>query len=265
MTNDRDLETTVRAWLQESPPGPPDRRAVHARVIDRLPQTHQRRHWWPLEWNPFVEGATRSARTMGPRPRWRSMTMFGTTGLVAVSAAVALAGGLLFVSTNVTPDDGAFVPGADAPVSMEPAHFTGTVRGGGGFGDIEELDDRIIERNSTGYSTNAMSDSRLSGQGSSTSYLERILAEDLEYVTYSSRGELSNDGGAFQVSCSGAGTGGTGAADPNLGISLSCWYEGTGGYDGLTAFAVLTSSDVYDGEWEAEGWILPAEPPPSLE
>lgn len=263
MTNDRDLDTKVRTWLADPPPGPPDRNAVHARVMDRLPETHQRRHWWPFKWNPFATGATRSADAHGPQPLGRSRTMFNATRVVAAAAIVALGGSALLIAGPLGPSEPLGPAGAEASTApTEVVHFTGHVATGEGrVGEIETLPDRTIERGWQSTFYNTMSDPRVSGGGSAINYLETIEAGGFMFLSHASKGELVNDGGTFGLSCSGAGNGGGSASEEAPMGSIVCWYEGADGYDGLSAFVVLTSSSPVSGSWQADGWLFSGEVP----
>jgi len=61
---------------------------------------------------------------------------------------------------------------------------------------------------------------------------------------------LENAGGAWEGRLSGVYSSGRGD-------SIVIWYTGTGGYAGLTYFALLTG----DGPWKIQGQIFPGEPP----
>ncbi len=63
MTADRDTTRIVRQWLEDGADVLPDR--VLDTVLDRLPATPQRRHWWQAWRNPFVMNTMRLALTAG--------------------------------------------------------------------------------------------------------------------------------------------------------------------------------------------------------
>ena len=80
------------------------------------------------------------------------------------------------------------------------------------------------------------------------------------YISYSSAGTLTNDGGTWSITC--AGSGHIGASSEAV---IYCWYEGRDGYDGLTAFTIEEPRNEHvDGTWDLVGWIYPGDPPPAL-
>jgi len=57
MSSDRETTRIVRSWLEEGVIVLPDRVLDH--VLDRLPATPQRRHWWQAWRNPLVSNTTK--------------------------------------------------------------------------------------------------------------------------------------------------------------------------------------------------------------
>jgi hypothetical protein len=57
MSSDRETTRIVRSWLEEGVNVLPDRVLDH--VLDRLPTTPQRRHWWQAWRNPLVSNTTK--------------------------------------------------------------------------------------------------------------------------------------------------------------------------------------------------------------
>lgn len=186
--------------------------------------------------------------------------MFTPVRIAAAMAVLALSGTLLLVSGSVEPPVVAPVPGAEAPdVSMEPAHYTGTVIAWDvGQTETEVLSDRRIERWLAAWD-NRMSDPRVSGRGSTMDYLETIEGADgTTVLSHTGVGRLETDDGSWAVECHGAAS--TLGADAGY---IFCWYDGEDAYDGLTAFQVLSMTA--SGNFDAEGWIFPGERPPLLD
>ncbi len=63
---------------------------------------------------------------------------------------------------------------------------------------------------------------------------------------------LENAGGAWEGRQLGV------ASVPGLGDTMEFWYTGTGGYEGLSYFALYTGSE----PWKIRGQIFPGDPPP---
>ena len=183
--------------------------------------------------------------------------MFTATRIVAAAAIVALGGSVLLIAGPPPPSETVAPPGAEAAtVPTEVVHVTGHVAAGSAdAGETESLPDRTIDWWSASF-YNTMSDSRLSGAGSSTNYLETINVDGFSFLSHASKGELVNDGGTFSLSCAGAGNGQAVASEEPPTGTISCWYEGADGYDGLTAHVVLTSSNPDSGSWLADGWLF---------
>jgi hypothetical protein len=128
MTTDREAAEVVRSWMKEEIQL--DDAGIH-RVLARLPDTPQRRHrWlWPFDWRPFGPGAARRAGSDAPPVIRRINTMFNAIRVAAVMAALALAGSLLLVSTDLgRPADPDQAPAAPAPGGEAIAHVTGEQR-----------------------------------------------------------------------------------------------------------------------------------------
>jgi len=257
MTTDREAAEVIRSWMKEGVQL--DDAGVH-RVLARLPETPQRRHrWlWPFGWRPFGRGATRSADARTVVHPGRTRTMFTPIRVAAVTAVLALSGTLLLVSETVEPPVVGPVPGAEtSDVSMEPAHYTGSVRAWETAAiERQVLADRTIEQWPTAFE-NSMSDPRVDGLGRAMDYLETIEGPDgAAVLSHTGVGRVTTDEGSWAIECHGAGSA-TGDA------YIFCWYDGEEAYDGLTAFQVLTRTG--DGMFDAEGWIFPGERPPLLD
>jgi len=263
MTTDRETAEVIRSWMKEETEL---NDAGVYRVLARLLDTPQRRHrWlWPFDWRPFARGATRSADTRGATPSGRFMHMFTATRVAAITAVLALGGSLVLVAGPLGPSTTVAPPGAEAPPDpMAPASFTGRVaawESSDSVGETVELEDRVIDRWSTRF-TNTMTDPRVTGSGRAADYVEAIVGDsETTYLSHSSSGYLENDGGAWAMSCTGAGDEGS----SSVGV-IACWYVGEGGYDGLTAFTQLMTDNIDSGLWDVKGWIFPGSPPPVLE
>ena len=63
---------------------------------------------------------------------------------------------------------------------------------------------------------------------------------------------LENAGGAWEGRLSGV------ASLPGRGDIMEFWYRGTGGYEGLSYFELVTGSE----PWKIQGQIFPGDPPP---
>ena len=259
MTNDRDLDPKVRTWLDEPPPGPPDRKAVYARVIDRLPETHQRRRWWPFEWNPFAASATRSAEANGPHPQGRSRTMFNATRVVATAAILAVGGSLAFM-TALGPSD-APQPAA-APSAEDIAFVTGTASYIGETTPCTvESTPLYTEKRGCGLEYRWFTDDeRLNGIDSmEITRRDYKGAEVIGMSAIANTGRLENDGGAWVYD------------DPDPVVVLRRGFsmrgysvlQGTGAYEGLTAVVYTDSSDE-GATFEIEGVIIPTEMLPEV-
>ena len=252
MTHDRDLDSQVRTWLEETPPGPPDRDAVHARVMDRLPETHQRRHWWPFRWNPLAAGATRSADAGGPHPAGRSRTMFNATRMVAASAILALVGSLALVGGNLGPSsDPVGVPGAEEP-NRAPAHFEQTVRVRLDQAGVPTEVDGVSQLHGvvTSYLAQIGSDSRVTGIGTFTfDGAEYLAGVGPVWGTF----RLQNEDGAWEGPFSGM-------ARPDQ-TRLSGWLVGEGAYESMSQYRDMII-DHRTTEAVITGLIIPGDPPP---
>ena len=186
--------------------------------------------------------------------------MFTPIRVAAATAILALSGTLLLVSETVEPPVVGPAPGAEtSDVSMEPAHYTGTVSAwDAGSTEVEVLPDRKIETWPAGWNSR-MSDPRVSGRGLTMDYLETIEGADgTTVLSHTGVGRLENAEGSWTVECHGAASA-LGADDGYI----FCWFEGQDAYDGLTAFHVLTMNQ--GGNFDAEGWIVPGERPPLLD
>ena len=257
MKTDRETAEVVRSWMKE--PVELNDAGLH-RVLAQVPDTPQRRYrWlWPFKWRPFAPSATRSADVREVAPTGRSLNMLNATRVAALAAVLALGGTLVFVSGPFGPPEPAVVPGAEAPADpMAAAHFTGTVV-------VTREKDRTVTTLGDRFKEtwiavwrNAMTDPRVSGDGETLDYLETIAGDGRSFISHSAAGRLTNDEGSFALEC-------TGGGDVEMAMNgvIACWYTGEAGYEGLTAFVVLTSTDA---GFDAEGWIFPGDPPPPLD
>ena len=255
MTTDRDLDQKVRTWLDEPPPGPPDRDAVYARVVDRLPETHQRRHWWPFQWNPFGARATRSAAANGPHPQGRSRIMLNATRVVAAATVLALGGTLALVAGPLGPAIEPAPPGAEQPdsdvialVTGQAAHYTETDPGDGTVTPrAQEFRGVAIEWEV------AADDPRLSGVMSVDYNVDAIFgAAGTRAMTGIQR--IENDAGAWEGDFQGVGFPGTND------LHVHAVLAGSGSYEGLTAVMYLDNA-ANEQVMEFEAVIFPGELP----
>ena len=253
MTTDRDLDQKVRTWLDEPPPGPPDRDAVYARVVDRLPETHQRRHWWPFQWNPFGARATRSAAANGPHPQGRSRIMFTPVRAFAAVAVLALGGSLALIAGPLGPSQEPVVPGAELGAE-EVARVTGTATYLSDTAACKiTFSDTFMEKRGCGTEYElTMDDPRLSGL--SPAVIERVDPKGFYTVAGTVAGsmEMQHADGAWAGAYQGIDLPDTG------GIHLFAVLTGSGDYEGLSAVLVYHSTG--DGStFDVEGMILPSQ------
>ena len=141
---------------------------------------------------------------------------------------------------------------------MEPAYFTGTVNPwDAGSTEVTQLPDRRIEQWLAGFD-NTMTDPRVTGRGEAMDYLETIDGPDETVVlSHSGHGRVTNEDGSWALECYGVASSDTAGE-----TRIFCWYDGESGYEGLTAFTILTRNAV--GNFDTEGWIFPGERPPLL-
>lgn len=260
MTDDRDLDPKVRTWLDEPPPGPPDRKAVYARVMDRLPQTRQRRPWWPFGWNPFAAGATRSAEAEGPRPQRRSRTMFSPVRVVAATAFLAVGGSLAFM-TALGPSD-APQPAA-APSAEDIAYVTGTATHTRQTSPCTTSVTPLYgENRACGHEYEWVTDDpRLSGLQSVEITRRDFRDEAAGISAIVTTGRFENDGGAW-VEAEDSAPMVVFPGDSTMMGSQSV-FQGTDGYDGFTAVVYVESTDE-GATFDIKAVIIPTDMLPSV-
>ena len=258
MKNERQTAEALRTWMKEEVEL--NDTGLH-RVLARVPDTPQRKQRWlrPFDWRPFGAGATLGVDVREATPDGRFRSMFTPIRVAAVTAVLALTGTLALVSGPFAPTRPAALPGAERPtVSMEPAHFIGTISAWDtGTTEIEYLPDRTIQTWPVAW-RNFTDDPRVDGQGEAMDYLETFQGVDgVAAVSHSGVGRLTTDDGSWAVECEGAAS-----SASALDGYIFCWYEGEAAYEGLTTFLVMTMRS--DGGFDAEGWIFPGERPPLL-
>jgi len=248
MTNDRDLDHKVRTWLDEPPPGPPDRHAVYARVIDRLPQTHQRRRWWPFGWNPFAAGATRSADAGGDSHERRATIMLYALRSTAIVVVLGLAAGVVFMTaSDRAADDG---PGVTSVKAMTPERFEGSMiwsvdPAQPGVEDGDMLVERIVRQ-----WTRDIEDPRFAGTALFIHNARDAGGMGPEWGTY----RLETEDGAWEGTL-------TGVWDEHE-TRLAGWLRGEGGYAGNSQYLSIVFDHASAEPAKVVALIFPGEPPP---
>lgn len=247
--NDRDLDHKVRTWLDEPPPGPPDRHAVYARVIDRLPQTHQRQRWWPFKWNPFAVGATRSADAGGDSHERRATIMLYALSSTALVIVLGLAGGLaLLTGSDLATDD---QPDATSTTAMTPERFEGTMIWGissGGSGVIEG--DMSVGRIGLLRPID-IDDPRFAGSGRFVHNARDAGNMGPEWGTY----RFETEDGAWEGTL-------TGVFDAHE-TRLAGWLQGEGVYAGNSQYISILFDHAAAAPAEIVAFIVPGDPPGS--
>lgn len=249
MNDDRDLDQQVRTWLDHPPPGPPDRDAVYARVVDRLPQTHQRRHWWPFQWNPFAGGATRSADAGGSRRERRATTMLYALRSTAIVVVLALAAGAVFMTTSDPAADDP--PGVASTTSMTPERFEGTMIWGIDGDQSGVVDgDMLLERIGLQWPID-IDDPRFAGTGRFIHHARDAGGMGPEWGTY----RLETDDGAWEGTL-------TGVWDAHE-TRLAGWLRGEGAYAGNSQYLSILFDHAAARPMEVIAFIFPGDPPGS--
>jgi hypothetical protein len=247
MNDDRDLDQKVRTWLDEPPPGPPDRDAVYARVVDRLPETHQRRHWWPTGWNPFAASATRSAEAGGRRRERRATIMLYALSSTALVIVLGLAGGLaLLTGSGPAADDH---PGATSTTPMAPERFEGTMIWGvdGEQPGVDEGDMRVGR---IGLMRPIdIDDPRFAGSARFIHDARDAGGMGPEWGTY----RFETEDGAWEGTL-------TGVFDEHE-TRLAGWLQGEGAYAGNSQYLSMWFDHAAATPAEVIAFIVPGEPP----
>lgn len=257
MTDDRDLDAQVRSWLDETPPGPPDRGAVYARVIDRLPQSRQRRQRWPFPWNPFAADATRSADANGPHQRCRSRTMLNATRVAAIVAALAMSGTLALVVGPFERHDRATVaPAAQAWTADDvvPVVSRAAYRGEVESGAMEVTPERVTERGTRMEYELTSDDPRFDGTMVLTMNSDAILGATGASL-HAASVEVETVNGGWTGTSNAVGIVGTND------IHTQAILVGTGANQGLSAVLMGDNAD-NELEFEYSGMVFPGEMPP---
>lgn len=246
MTHDRDLDQKVRTWLDDPPPGPPDRDAVYARVMDRLPETHQRRHRWPFGWSPLATGVTRSALAGGSSHERRA-TMLYALSSTAIVIVLGLAGGLaLLTGSNPATDER---PGVAATKAMAPERIEGTMIWGvdGAQPGVED-GDMLVERIGLQW-TRDIDDPRFAGTGRFIHNARDAGGMGPEWGTY----RLETEDGAWEGTL-------TGVWDAYE-TRLAGWLRGEGAYAGNSQYLSIYFDHASAQPMEVVAFIVPGEPP----
>ncbi len=260
--NQHDITPELKAWLAEPAPSL-DEHALY-QTIDRIPSVPQRRRWWPFRWFPLGIGATRSAGSAESRPTRRNRSMFAATGAALGVAILAISGTLALIASPLIPvapsvqvtQTAAF----ELPLLDEGDHFTGQMEfrlmtnPSPRLGDWSTLDDGTRVMRDAWFQTRWIStDERFDGAGEYTG--ESITYDpetnDPTRVLWMSL-VLENEGGRW---VSRPGTMGIWAD----GAALPVWFDGEGGYEGLSAFVLNTPVEYSNGHasLDYEGWIFP--------
>ena len=117
--NDEQMRPLLKTWFRARSVGPVDVPNGVARVVARLPQTRQRRRWWPLP----VFGRPAFLPALNGRQPATGSTMFSALRFIAAAAIVALFGGFLLSGILTTPQRDEMAPaavtGSPSPVTTE--------------------------------------------------------------------------------------------------------------------------------------------------
>ena len=101
--------------------------------------------------------------------------------------------------------------------------------------------------------TDTTDDPRVSGTGTGPTNMDAwgtlVSGAGVQWAT----GRIENAGGAWEGRGSGV------ASLPGRGDIIVYWYKGTGGYEGLSYFQLITGSPP---TWKIEGQVFPGDPPP---
>ena len=226
MTEDQ-LQLVVDSWLRATDDRPPDPVGSVNLAMAKVRRTRQFRRWWPLPLlarlsSPALASPSRELKpeaipaTNGhaPVPAGRTRALVSTPRLVAATAVLALAAGLLW-SSVLTPPPQEQLPGAAA----ERTDFiiaTGTSTVGGGpepTGDDDMSDPRVSGRVE-------LTNSSLNGSEDSTG---------VRWGQYT----LVNEGGTWEGEWIGLWEVPSGAADGMVSPeNAMVWAYGTGDYEG---------------------------------
>ena len=186
--------------------------------------------------------------------------MFTATRVAAGVAILALSGSLALVAGPLTPERATMpLASAESPSSVQAmgGHTTGTMRLGVGTYGETTAGDAWTERRGSDWSTIWTSDdSRLSGHGSFAVDTNTYLATDgTEFAAGWAELTLENEDGSWSSLAPAAGVG-----MGDFGQS-SFWFDGAGGYEGLSAFLVqdLAWNPVGAPYYEFEAWIVPGD------
>jgi hypothetical protein len=262
MTNDRDLDRQVHSWLAEPPSGPPDRDAVYARVMDRLPETRQRRLRWPFQWNPFAPGATRSADANGPHPQGRSNIMLNATRALALVAGLALAGSLAVVVDPFDASSRSVTPGAESRSVDEVAKVTGNATFGLADIGAKSIDGKVSrERGTTLTGRMTTGDARLDGDVEVMYNVDHLTLEPGTSTSlFAGEISITNEDGAWHGLWSGAEfPPGPENGDPQV-TRHQATLAGSGSYEGLSAL-IYVYYPPGGSTPEVEGVIFPGDLP----
>ena len=153
----------------------------------------------------------------------------------------------------------ALLAGCGAGASPTPATFgpvtlvTGTHQCPGGTWDwTTDPDGTLHLRDLAIECTDTTNDPRVSGTHIASANMDVWGTLDNGAGVQWASVRLENDGGAWEGRQLGV------ASLPGLGDTMEFWYTGTGGYEGLSYFALVTGSE----PWKIRGQIFPRDPPP---
>jgi hypothetical protein len=247
-------DSRIERWLveREQQLPPPDRAAVLGRALDRLPQTPQRRRWWPSRWLPFGTDATRSSVPTEPRVEGSTRMMLSATRMAALVAVLAVGGSLALVAGPLSP--GPEVPGSPAaqvPGPEAAAFFSGT----GGVKILESGEESMVD--GVEYLRGQVSqmlprlievdDPRVGGAQTFTQHAADYGGFGPTWGTF----RIEDDAGAWVGDVSGAWSG--------SGTWFSGWLTGEGAYEGLVQFYQAEGGPA---NIRFSGVIYPADSPP---
>jgi hypothetical protein len=246
----------IERWLveREQQLPPPDRAAVLGRALDRLPQTPQRRRWWPSRWLPFGTDATRSSVPTEPHPEGSTRMMFSATRIAALVAALAVGGSLALVAGPLSP--GPEAPGG--PVFEAPGPEAAGWFNGSGWISIDERGEEV-EIDGVGYLHGQIStmlaevievdDPRAGGTAVFTQQAEDYGGFGPTWGTF----RVEDDAGAWVGDVSGVWRG--------TASSFSGWLIGEGAYEGLIQYRLYDVVNAIS-PIEFSGITYPADAPP---
>ena len=264
MRHEPDTVSDLRTWMRDAVEL--DDRGLQV-VLDRLPDTPQRKHrWlWPFERRPAGSGVTRRAASPRAARSWRSVDMLNATRAAAVVAVLALTGSLALLAGPVSqPGDRAPLFAAqaeDVELDKSPGFFTGTATiDRGQEPAVTGRFDRVEMRDAGSAVTFELDDPRVDASIGTTlmDYDDFPISGGRVGVVRLGTGRLENAGGAWTLSF----LDGAMAQPENSQSYFYLTMVGEGAYDGLVGSMLMTDHDGA-GSWQVTGTIFPEGSAPS--